>query len=354
MSDKESRTEAATPTRLTKAVDENGAAVSRELATLASLGAVLLLGIVMIPVGADHLGGAMAHMFETFGQTNSLSGVARESRQLMIAAGEIIVPLACVVTVAAVLATVLQNGFRVNSSAVRLHFDKLNPLSGLTSILSTRHMAETGQSIVKLVGLGVAVYLVVSSGMPRIVGSVFQPAQDLPAMILNMVVAIFGAAVLIQFVVAATDFVLVRRQFSTQNRMSQEEIKDEQKEIEGDPAVRARLKALRNLQAKRNLKIAMARATVVVTNPTHYAVALEYRTGQAEAPRIVAKGADEQAARIRELAQESRIPIVPNPPLARALFGQDVDTEITPEHYRAVAEVIAYIWKLAERRKGAS
>jgi flagellar biosynthetic protein FlhB len=128
--------------------------------------------------------------------------------------------------------------------------------------------------------------------------------------------------------------------------MSRQELRDEHRESEGDPHVKARIRKLRRQRAAKRMMAAVPKATVVVTNPTHYAVALAYESGSKAAPRIVAKGVDELAARIREVAQDSRVPVVSNPPLARALYVLPLDSEIPREHFQVVAGIIAYVWKL--------
>ncbi len=135
-------------------------------------------------------------------------------------------------------------------------------------------------------------------------------------------------------------------------RMSRQELADEHKQTEGDPAHKAKLRALRRARARRRMMAAVPTATVVITNPTHYAVALAYERGGQGAPRVVAKGMDEVAARIRALAAEHRVPLVANPPLARALHRVDVDSEVPAEHFKAVAEIIAYVWRLRGQAAG--
>ena len=128
--------------------------------------------------------------------------------------------------------------------------------------------------------------------------------------------------------------------------MSREELKEEYRNTEGDPHVKGKLKAMRAKVARQRMMDAVKTATVIVTNPTHYAVALVYEKGASSAPKIVAKGVDDVAARIRELAQDHRVPIVANPPLARALYPLPLESEIPAEHFKVVAAVIAYVWKL--------
>ena len=131
--------------------------------------------------------------------------------------------------------------------------------------------------------------------------------------------------------------------------MSRQEIKQELRESEGDPKIKARIRQIRQARARRRMLAAVPKAAVVITNPTHYAVALAYERGSKAAPRVVAKGVDSVAARIREVAQAARVPLVANPPLARALYPIELDQEIPAELYRAVAAVIAYIWRLDHR-----
>jgi flagellar biosynthetic protein FlhB len=147
---------------------------------------------------------------------------------------------------------------------------------------------------------------------------------------------------------AAVDVLLVRFQHTKSMRMTREQVRLEMRDTDGDPHVKAKLKRIREMRSRRRMMAKVKSAAVVITNPTHFAVALSYdNTG---APRVVAKGADFIAARIREEAEVHKIPIVANPPLARALYEVELDREIPGEHYRAVAEVIAFVWKLKTRR----
>jgi len=132
-------------------------------------------------------------------------------------------------------------------------------------------------------------------------------------------------------------------------RMSEQEIKQEHRDSEGDPRLKAKLRQLRTARARRRMMAAVPTATVVITNPTHYAVALAYDRNTQSAPRIVAKGVDEVAARIRAMAEQHKVPMVANPPLARALHTLELEAEVPAEHFKAVAEIIAYIWRLQGR-----
>lgn len=348
MADSEDRTEAATPTRLIKAQDENGAPVSREVSTLAGLGAALLVLGTLLPSGTLHLTRLLATILERAGASDSSWGPGAAVGLAFHGACSIVLPVAGAIILGTLFAALLQTRFRIRRNAIKLHFERLSPVAGLSTLFSARHAIETLQSIGKLCGLGIVIWLVLASHAIFAASALNLPVPALPATIWHLIVAIAIAATVTQGIIAAADFGWIRTQFATKLRMSHTEIREEQKELDGNPEIKARLRMIRARRAKQTIKTAMARANVVVTNPTHYAVALEYRQGQAEAPKIVAKGADRLAGYIRELARENRVPIVSNPPLARALFRQDIETEIAPEHYKAVAEIIAYVWRLAD------
>jgi flagellar biosynthetic protein FlhB len=152
-----------------------------------------------------------------------------------------------------------------------------------------------------------------------------------------------------QAVITTLDMLWTRFKHARDLRMTRHDLRDEQREFDGDPQVKGRLKRLRAQRSRTRMMAAVPKATVVLTNPTHYAVALAYDRTAGGAPRVVAKGVDEVAARIRALATLSRVPVIANPPLARALYQVDLDNEIPAEHYRTVAEIIAYVWRLRTR-----
>jgi flagellar biosynthetic protein FlhB len=174
----------------------------------------------------------------------------------------------------------------------------------------------------------------------------FQLLQQILALTLKLMAGILAMLALI----AGLDFLYQKFANLRELRMSREEIREEHKQAEGDPIVKGRLRQLRMERTRRRMMAAVPKADVVITNPTHYAVALQYEQGTMEAPKLVAKGTDLVAHRIRDLATEHNVPIVENPPVARALYAAvDIDREIPPEHYKAVAEIIGYVMKL---RKG--
>jgi flagellar biosynthesis protein FlhB len=260
------------------------------------------------------------------------------------------VPLVLAV-IAAVGAGYLQFGLVFSAEGIMPKLDKISPLAGLKRMFSSRSLAEFVRGLLKLAVVGsVAMFLILPevAHLNKLIGmemvQLLGETKALLAKLLIGVVAIVAA-------IAAIDVIYQRLQHMREMRMSRQEIKDEFKETEGDPLVKGRLRQLRMERTRRRMMAQVPQSDVVVTNPTHYAVALKYDPNSMGAPRMMAKGVDKVAQKIREIAKEHGIPIVENPPLARGLFAAvDVDQEVTPEFYKAVAEVISYIFKLKRRR----
>lgn len=263
------------------------------------------------------------------------------------------VPL-LIVAAAAIGANMLQHPFVFTAEKLKWELSKLSPLKGFKRLFSGESLATYAKSVVKLVCIATAAYAVVRpelSGMERLV--TLDPAALLAhsgAVSLKML----GAMLAVLGVFAVLDFVWQRSIYMRRMRMSRQEIKDEFKQTEGDPHVRAKIRQIRLDRAKKRMMAAVPTASVVITNPTHYAVALRYESGKMRAPVCVAKGVDALALRIREVAEENEVPIVENPPLARTLHASvEVDSEIPAEHYKAVAQVISYVMRLKGQLRGA-
>ena len=260
------------------------------------------------------------------------------------------VPLVLAV-IAAIGAGYLQFGLVFSTEGIMPKLDKISPLAGLKRMFSMRSLAEFVRGLLKLAVVGaIAMFLILPevAHLNKLIGmemiQLLGQTKALLAKLLIGVVSIVAA-------IAAIDVIYQRLQHMREMRMSRQEIKDEFKETEGDPLVKGRLRQLRMERTRRRMMAQVPQSDVVVTNPTHYAVALKYDSNSMSAPKMMAKGVDKAAAKIREIAKEHGIPIVENPPLARGLFAAvDVDQEVTPEFYKAVAEVISYIYKLKRRR----
>jgi len=256
------------------------------------------------------------------------------------------VPFA-VVVLAALVAGLIQNGLVVSVENISPKPEKISPAKGLKRMFSMRSLVEflKGMAKIIIVASVVAVLLWPQVGVvPNVVGmSLPQFTELLQGLATQVLVGVLS----VMTVIAALDFLFQKQQHLKQLRMSKQEMKEEHKQAEGDPMVKGRLRQIRMERARKRMMAAVPEADVVITNPTHYAIALKYDMKAMEAPRVVAKGADAVAMKIRELAEEHEIPIVENPPLTRALYGiVEIDQEIPIEHYQAVAEVIGYVMRL--------
>jgi flagellar biosynthetic protein FlhB len=223
-------------------------------------------------------------------------------------------------------------------------------MAGIKRVFGFNGLVEMVKSLAKLTLLGIAMWIAIKDDWVSLVRLPWESPRGLLGAVGRPTFHLFIAGVVTQGVVAGADVMWVRFRHARDMRMSKQDIRDEQKDTDGNPHVKARIRRIRLIRARKRMMANVPKATVVVTNPTHYAVALLYDRATNPAPRIVAKGADSVAARIREVAEANGVLIVANPPLARTLYRLDLDTEIPAEHYKAVAEIIAYVWRL--RRHG--
>lgn len=246
-------------------------------------------------------------------------------------------------------AVLLQTGFYIGSAPIRFQLSRVSPAAGFSRIVSWHHLLDFLKACVRLAVLFWLAWWVLGR---RWDDSIVALASDLgwllPAVYEHVERFVSPLLVVLAFF-AVADVLLVRFQHTKSLRMTREQLRLEMRDADGDPFIKAKVRRIREQRSRRRMMAKVKTAAVVVTNPTHYAVALAYERKGAAAPRVVAKGADLVAARIREEAEARGVPIVPNPPLARALYQVDLDREIPAEHYRAVAEVIAFVWKLRAR-----
>ena len=248
--------------------------------------------------------------------------------------------------VAALCGNLIQHRLVWSLEGITPKLSKISPIAGLGRLFSKQALANFAKGIVKLVIVGTVLSVLMWPERTRMEALVtLDPAALLP-FVAKLALKIMGAVVAMLAVVAAADYLFQYRQWHERQKMTFQEVKEEYKQNEGDPTIKGKLKQLRNAKMKKRMIANVPKAAVIITNPTHYAIALQYERGMA-APICVAKGVDALAMRIREVAGEHRIPIVENPPLARALHATvEIDQPIPSEHYKAVAEVIGYVLRL--------
>jgi flagellar biosynthesis protein FlhB len=258
-----------------------------------------------------------------------------------------VAPFMLLLIVFAFAGNVLQFGLLYAPEKIKPELSKISLKTGLGRMFSSRSLVEFLKGILKLIivaAVSLGITLPLLSDVTLLPGSSMGTILD---RIENIAILIAGGTIAVMTVIAVIDYAYQQYQFAKSMRMSKQEVKDEHKQSDGDPQVKARIRALRQQRARERMMSNVPNADVVITNPTHYAVALEYKIDEMSAPKLVAKGIDSLALRIREVAEEHDIPIVENPPLARALHAAvELDEEVPPEHFIAVAEVIGYVMRL--------
>jgi flagellar biosynthesis protein FlhB len=223
---------------------------------------------------------------------------------------------------------------------------KISPAAGAKRLFSMQALANLAKGLAKLIVVGGVLTAVMWPERERMQSLVWTDLNSVLPLAKAMALKLMGTVVAVMAVVAAGDYLFQYRQWYERQKMSLQEIKEEFKQSEGDPKIRGKMKQMRQSRMRKRMIAAVPKAAVVITNPTHYSIALQYERGM-PAPVCVAKGVDALALKIREVANEHRVPIVENPPLARALHATvEVDQAIPSEHYKAVAEVIGYVMKL--------
>jgi flagellar biosynthetic protein FlhB len=273
-------------------------------------------------------------------------------RQLIAdVAGGLILPAGAAIA-AGLAGSLLQNGFVLATERIGIDLSRLSLLKGFKRLFSLGSLGEFIKNLVKVAAIALTILWMVAPELDRLPLLSALSVTALPGELHHLIGQVALGVLIALAALALFDYGYQRLMFLRGMRMSRQEVKEEHRQSEGDPAVKARLRQLRMERARKRMMAAVPGASVIVTNPTHFAVALKYEHGDKGAPKLVAKGADLIAQRIREIAAENDVPVVENPPLARSLYASvDLDQEIPPEHYRAVAEVINYVFRLKSKRR---
>ena len=261
-----------------------------------------------------------------------------------------IAPVLIAAMLAGAGAVLVQTNFLLHLGSLEPKASRINPMAGVKRVFGFNGLVEMIKSLIKLGCSASAIWIATRGDWAGLVDLMSESPRGLLSAVGRPAFHLFVAGVVTQGIVAGADLWWVRFHHARDMRMSKQDIRDELKDTDGNPHVKARIRRIRLMRARKQMMAKVPTATVVITNPTHYAVALSYDRATNPAPRVVAKGSDSVAARIREIAEANGVPVVANPPLARTLYRLELDTEIPAEHYKAVAEIIAYVWRL--RRPG--
>ncbi len=344
----EERTEAATPRRREEARQRGQVARSVDLAA-----AVILLGALLGLhfFGREFIGGMFGVLRTTLENLHTVgedpSDLMREYGSLALAAILGILPFVAIVLAAALAVNFAQVGFLFTLEPLEPNLERLDPISGIQRIFSLRSLMRLITGLLKLAAISGVVLWTIWAERFVLLGLVDRAFTEVVQYLVEVAFVLSIRAVLALLILGILDFAYQRFQYERDIRMSRQEIREELKRYEGDPKIRERRRAVQRQVAMQRMMQRVPKATVVITNPTEYAVALEYDSEKMAAPTVVAKGVDLLAQRIREIAMEHGVPIVQRPEVARALYkAAEVGQTIPPELYQAVAEIIAYVYRL--------
>ena len=342
------KTESPSPRKIEKAREEGQVPQSRELSAFM----VLMAGGGAVWVLGDSFARTLADVVRTglqFDHQLATDPAVLINKMLQQTADAVIgrAPMLLIIVAAALAGPIVMHGWMFNSKALAPKFSRMNPLSGLKRMVSVDSLSELVKSLAKVALLGLIAGLVMWKGLDALFALGQDSVQDGSRAMGHLLAKSFLLISAGMLLVVLLDVPYQLWRYYTQLKMTREEIRQEVKESEGDPHIKARIRSMQREVARRRMMSEIPTADVVVTNPTHYAVALKYSEGAMRAPRVVAKGADLVAARIREEARNHQVPILEAPPLARALYRHtELEQEIPVALYTAVAEVLAYVYQL--------
>ncbi|MCH8183229.1 MAG: flagellar biosynthesis protein FlhB [Proteobacteria bacterium] len=346
--DKSQKTEDPTAHRLSDAAKKGQVAKSQEV------NHVFILTAIVFVLGffAPDFARSILRTLRVFLESPHLIDMGERDlgAYLGLVAAEILFKMALPILIlmtAAVSANLVQAKVVISAESMKPKLTKLSPIKGAVRMVSPKGLMEFVKGIFKISIVGLVVFSIIWPERDVLPQMMSVDLNQILMFVRTMVLRILVAVIIIMILVAMLDFKYQKYEHKKGLRMSKQDVKDEAKQTDGDPMVKARIRSLRLERGRQRMMQAVPEADVVITNPTHFAVVLKYESKSMEAPKLVAKGVDHLALRIREIAEENGIPVVENPPVARALYAAvEVDAEVPNEHYKAVAEIIGYVMKL--------
>lgn len=351
--DESQQTEEPSQRRLEQAREQGDIVSSQEVTTFI----LLLGGTLAVAIFAKSASQELTGLFRAFLANPDQISIDPGTLQglmghLMMKLGVIIGPMLGLMMVSGVAANVIQHRPTLSFEKIKPNLSKLSPMNGFKRMFGIEGLMTMVKGLIKIAIVGAAIWTQLWPERGTLESMLTQSPVAIASDMNHLWFKLMAATLAAMAVIALGDYLMQHFQFIKRNRMSKQEVKEEYRQTEGDPMVKGRIRQIRMERAKKRMIAEVPKATVVITNPTHYAVALKYESGKTMAPVCVAKGVDALALRIREKAKEHNVPVVENPPLARALYATvEVDEAIPVEHFKAVAQVIGYVMKLTGKMR---
>ncbi|MEM7071136.1 MAG: flagellar biosynthesis protein FlhB, partial [Pseudomonadota bacterium] len=346
--DDSQKTEEPTAKRLSEARERGDVPVSREIINFSVIIFFVLSGVIFFPYIFYDMTIKVRYFIEFSHQIAFTDEEFKDLYfELFVQMAYWVLPIGVGIVIFVILSNVAQNGFLWAPQSLALKFERLNPINGFKQMFSVRKLVDLAKDIFKLTALVLICFTVTLLIMQYLDVFADYSLENILKDVYYWTIILLISSVVFMAPVAFTDLIFQRFQHRKKLRMTRHELKQELKQTEGDPEVKARIRRIRAQRHNKKMMQDVPKADVVITNPTHYAVALLYEPNEMEAPRIIAKGQDHIAMRIRQIAEANDITIYQDPPLARALYGTvEVGEEIPTEHYLAVSAIIRYVFKL--------
>jgi flagellar biosynthetic protein FlhB len=354
--DKDSRTEEATEKKIRDTVEKGSLPFSREAPILGSLlASMAFVGFQARGITGELLTSLKA-TFENPVQWNIQNGVdaLQFLRMVGLDCAKFVLPATSFFVVAGILASVLQNPPQINLERIRPKWSNVSPVSGWSRLFGAKGWTEFGKALFKFGAVIIIVGSLLSSRLHTTVNTMFSDPAQLPETLLTLAMQLLSAIAIATLVLVAADLLFSRIHWKRDLRMSKQEIKDEMKQAEGDPMVKARQRQIARERTKKRMMAEVPKATLVIANPTHYAIALRYSREDGGAPVVVAKGVDLIALKIREIAEANDVPVIEDKLLARSMYDHvEIEQMIPSQFFKAVAELIYFLQSKASSRRSA-
>ena len=349
---KDDKTEEATGKKLADARKKGQVAKSKDV----SLAVSLVTCTMLIVIATGLIGSILKDVMQYYLQSGILQEVNELSLKTIVVniigkAALCILPVIVPIALAGIIGNFIQVGFLFSTESLKPSFGKLNPINGFRNMFSMKSLVDLGKNTIVVTLISILAFSFIKENYSEILQTGNLRISELGVEVRNLVLSLFFRICLFMVVLAVADFVIQKRIFKKDMRMTKQEVKDEYKQMEGDPKIKSKIKQKQREIASRRMMEAVPNATVVVTNPTHLSIALKYEDGEMNAPKVVAKGADMVALRIKEIAKENDVPIMENKTLARMLYEKvEIDEEIPHDMYQAVAEILAMVFNLKNKK----
>jgi flagellar biosynthesis protein FlhB len=351
--DKDSKTEDPTEKKIRDAMAEGNTPSSREVPIFASSLAFYIYLVFFLPSGAARMAETLRDLLEQPDQwrLQVASDLVSLFVRLMWDASSMLLPVAILFIIFGLGSNFAQNMPEFVLKRITPQFNRISPVKGWSRIFSMPGLVEFGKSMFKIIVVSIIMVVVLKPDYFRSLDALFSDPQVMLVEMMTIMKKIMIIIIFATGILAVVDYMWTRHHWYSNMRMTKQEVKDEFKQSQGDPIIKARIRSIGRDRIRRQMMANVPRATLVIANPTHYAVALRYAQGESEAPIVVAKGQDLIALKIREVAEQHNIPIFEDPPLARSMFAQvTVDGVIPPPFYKAVAELIHRVYAARAKR----